>query len=59
MNITADTNVLVRALVADEPAQAAEASRVMREATSIAVPLPVLGELVWPCWRPVVTSPMG
>lgn len=47
MNITADTNVLVRALVADEPAQAAEASRVMREATSIAVPLPVLCELVW------------
>lgn len=47
MNITADTNVLVRALVADDPAQAAEASRVMRDATSIAVPLPVLCELVW------------
>jgi predicted nucleic-acid-binding protein len=47
LNITADTNVLVRALVADEPAQAAEASRVMREAASIAVPLPVLCELVW------------
>lgn len=47
MNITADTNVLVRALVADEPAQAAEASRVLREAASIAVPLPVLCELVW------------
>ena len=47
MNITGDTNVLVRALVADEPAQAAEASRVLREAASIAVPLPVLCELVW------------
>jgi predicted nucleic-acid-binding protein len=47
VNITADTNVLVRALVADDPAQAAEASRVMRDATSIAVPLPVLCELVW------------
>ena len=47
MNITADTNVLVRALVVDEPAQAAEASRVLREAASIAVPLPVLCELVW------------
>ncbi len=47
MNITADTNVLVRALVADEPAQAAEASRFLREAASIAVPLPVLCELVW------------
>lgn len=47
MNITADTNVLVRALVCDAPAQSAEASRVMREATTIAVPLPVLCELVW------------
>jgi predicted nucleic-acid-binding protein len=47
LNITADTNVLVRALVADEPAQAAEASRVLREAASIAVPLPVLCELAW------------
>ena len=47
MTITADTNVLVRALVADEPAQAAEASRVMRKAASIAIPLPVLCELVW------------
>ena len=47
MNITADTTILVRALVADDPAQAAEASRVMRDASSIAVPLPVLCELVW------------
>jgi predicted nucleic-acid-binding protein len=47
VNITADTTILVRALVADDPAQAAEASRVMRDASSIAVPLPVLCELVW------------
>ena len=47
LNITADTNVLVRALVADEPGQAAAASRVMREVASIAIPLPVLCELVW------------
>jgi predicted nucleic-acid-binding protein len=47
VNITADTNVLVRALVADDPGQAAEASRVMRDASSIAVPLPVLCELIW------------
>lgn len=47
MNITADTNVLVRALVADDSAQAAEASLVLREASTIAVPLPVLCELVW------------
>jgi predicted nucleic-acid-binding protein len=47
VNITADTTILVRALVADDSAQAAEASRVMRDASSIAVPLPVLCELVW------------
>jgi predicted nucleic-acid-binding protein len=47
VNITAGTTILVRALVADDPAQAAEASRVMRDASSIAVPLPVLCELVW------------
>lgn len=47
MIITADTNVLVRALVGDEPSQAAAASRVLREAEAIAVPLPVFCELVW------------
>ncbi|MDM7954377.1 MAG: type II toxin-antitoxin system VapC family toxin [Cyanobium sp. CZS 25K] len=47
MNITADSNVLARALVGDDPAQAAEATRVLREASTIAVPLPVLCELVW------------
>jgi predicted nucleic-acid-binding protein len=47
VNITADTNVLVRALVADDSAQAAEASQLLREASSIAVPVPVLCELVW------------
>ena len=47
MNITADTNILVRALVADDPGQAAEASQLLREASSIAVPVPVLCELVW------------
>jgi predicted nucleic-acid-binding protein len=47
VNITADTTILVRALVADDPAQAAEASQLLRDASSIAVPLPVLCELVW------------
>jgi predicted nucleic-acid-binding protein len=47
VNITADTNILVRALVADDPAQAAEASQLLREASSIAVPVPVLCELIW------------
>jgi predicted nucleic-acid-binding protein len=47
VNITVDTNVLVRALVGDEPAQSAAAIQVLREAETIAVPLPVLCELVW------------
>ena len=47
MTITADTTILARALVGDDLVQAAEAGRVMREATSIAVPLPILCELVW------------
>ncbi|MFM9101249.1 MAG: hypothetical protein ACKOPS_07895 [Cyanobium sp.] len=47
MIITANTNVLVRALVGDEPSQAAAASRVLREAEATAVPLPALCELLW------------
>jgi predicted nucleic-acid-binding protein len=45
--ITADTNVLVRAVVADDPGQAAAAIEALRQAEAIAVPLPVLCELVW------------
>jgi predicted nucleic-acid-binding protein len=37
MKITADTNVLVRALVQDDPEQA----------ELVAIPIPVLCELVW------------
>lgn len=47
MKITADTNVLVRALVQDDPAQARLASRILREAKLIALPLTCLCELVW------------
>jgi predicted nucleic-acid-binding protein len=45
--ITADTNVLVRAVVGDDPQQSAMASAALRQADAIAVPLPVLCELVW------------
>jgi predicted nucleic-acid-binding protein len=45
--LTADTNVLVRAVVADDPGQAAAAIEALRQAEAIAVPLPVLCELVW------------
>lgn len=47
MRITADTNVLVRALVQDDPGQARAATALLEQAELVAVPLPVLCELVW------------
>ncbi len=47
MRITADTNVLVRAIVGDDPDQAPAATALLASATTIAVPVPVLCELVW------------
>lgn len=47
MRVTADTNVLVRAAVMDDPLQAAAAIKVLQEATLIAVPLVCLCEFVW------------
>jgi predicted nucleic-acid-binding protein len=47
MKITADTNVLVRAVVQDDPAQTQQAVAVLLEASLIAVTTPSLCELVW------------
>ena len=47
MRITADTNVLVRALTEDDPRQSRAAQAEMVEASLIAVPTPALCELVW------------
>ena len=47
VKITADTNVLVRAVVRDDAAQAATAQALLLRATAIAVPIPVLCELAW------------
>lgn len=47
MKITADTNVLVRAVVRDDEQQARAAEKVLREAAIIAVALPSLCEFVW------------
>ena len=47
MKITADTNVLIRAAVQDDPNQARRASKVLQDAEIVAVPLPVLCEFVW------------
>jgi predicted nucleic-acid-binding protein len=47
MKITVDTNVLVRAAVQDDPHQSRQAAKLLQEADSVAVPVPVLCEFVW------------
>ena len=47
MKVTVDTNVLIRAAVQDDPAQARRASKVLQEAELVAVPVPILCEFVW------------
>ena len=47
MKVAVDTNVLVRALVRDDAAQARKAIKVLTDAELIAVALPCLCELVW------------
>ncbi len=47
MNVTLDTNVLVRLVTQDDPEQAAMALRALKKAAVIAVPTPALCELVW------------
>jgi predicted nucleic-acid-binding protein len=47
MKITADTNVLVRALVEDHARQSEAAQLVLREAEIVALTIPTLCELVW------------
>jgi predicted nucleic-acid-binding protein len=47
MKITADTNVLVRAAVHDDPHQARQAAKVLQQAELVAVPVPVVCEFVW------------
>lgn len=47
MKVVVDTNVLVRAVVGDDPAQATVAAKVLTEAELIAVATPCLCEFVW------------
>ena len=47
LNITADTNVLIRAVVRDDAAQASIAAKALMDADKIAVTLPSLCEFVW------------
>lgn len=47
MKVTADTNVLLRAIVEDDEAQTARAVEVLETADMVAVSLQTLCELVW------------
>lgn len=47
MKVAVDTNVLVRAVVLDDPVQADVAARVLTDAELIAVAMPCLCEFVW------------
>ena len=47
MNISVDTNVLARAVLQDDPVQGPAASRLLQEASLIAISLPSLCEFVW------------
>ena len=47
MKITADTNILVRAITGDDPVQSPIAERLLAEAALVAVPDAALCELCW------------
>ncbi|WP_332873744.1 type II toxin-antitoxin system VapC family toxin [Aurantimonas marina] len=47
MIIIADTNVLIRALVGDEPNQSPKAVEFLRRASSVVLTLPTLCEVAW------------
>jgi predicted nucleic-acid-binding protein len=47
MKVSVDTNILVRAVLQDDPEQGRAASELLKESSLIAVSLPCLCELVW------------
>lgn len=47
VKITADTNVLLRAVVADDAEQAAAARALLQQASVVAVPVPAFCEIAW------------
>jgi predicted nucleic-acid-binding protein len=59
MRVAVDTNVLVRAAVCDDPAQASVAAKVLADAELIAVALPCLCEFVWVLLRVYGFQPSG
>ena len=57
MRLTADTNVLVRAVVDDDPAQGRLARDALATAETVALTLPALCEFVWVLTRAYKLSP--
>jgi predicted nucleic-acid-binding protein len=47
VKITADTNILLRSALRDDPRQSRLAAKALEEAELVAIPLPVLCEFVW------------
>jgi predicted nucleic-acid-binding protein len=47
MRIATDTNVLLRAVLQDDPVQSKLATKVLENAELVVIPLPVLCEFVW------------
>lgn len=47
MKVTVDTNLLVRAVLNDDPGQSPRAVKILTEATLVAVPITCLCEFVW------------
>ena len=56
MNITADTNVLVRIVMQDDAEQATIAQALFLQATVIAIPVPVFCEFAWVLKRGYASS---
>ena len=51
MKVAVDTNVLIRAVVRDDPVQARVAAKILIEAELIAIATPCLCEFVWVLFR--------
>ncbi|MDO5103380.1 MAG: type II toxin-antitoxin system VapC family toxin [Lautropia sp.] len=47
MKITADTNIILRYLLADDPVQTESGRSLIKEAEQVVIPLPVLYEVTW------------
>jgi predicted nucleic acid-binding protein len=56
MKVTVDTNVLIRAVIRDDPKQAKKAPKILEEASRVVITLTSLCELVWSYHSPTKSS---